>query len=244
MDEKLNGLYKFIQSQKFEILPNKTALVVVDMQKYQVEKDYVAFKSLNKLFPGILNYFVREVEEKVTPNLRKLIDFCHEVGIPVIYTKFSSFMPDGGDFSKNLKFTNKLAYDLMGEVAFPYIFHPSSDIIDELKPEEQDFVLQKNTSGTFISTRLDSFLRNMEVETVLVSGVVTNFCVHSTAREAADYGFYVVIVEDCCAAWSLDIHQATLNSFGLLYGHILPYDKIIKKISRTMKGVKTEAVVH
>ena len=243
MDEKINAFYKFIQGQKAEIIPKKTALIVVDMQKYQVEKDYVAYKAMNKVIPGILDYFVKEVEGKVTPNLRKLIDFCHEVGIPVIYTKFSSFMPDGSDFSKSLKFTNKLANDLIGEVAFPYISHPSSDIIDELKPDDQDFVLQKNTSGTFISTRLDSFLRNMEIETVLVSGVVTNFCVHSTAREAADYGFYVVIVEDCCAAWSLDIHQSTLKSFGLMYGQILPHDKIIKKISRTMKKVQEEAVL-
>ncbi|NVM19842.1 MAG: cysteine hydrolase [Candidatus Lokiarchaeota archaeon] len=238
MDEKISAFYKFVQAQKFDIIPKKTALIVVDMQKYQVEKDYIAYKAMNKVVPGILDYFVKEVEEKVTPNLRKLIDFCHEVGIPVIYTKFSSFMPDGSDFSKSLKSTNELAYDLMGEVAFPYIFHPSSDIIEEIKPADQDFVLQKNTSGTFISTRLDSFLRNMEVETVLVSGVVTNFCVHSTAREAADYGFYVVIVDDCCAAWSLEIHQATLTSFGLMYGHILPHDKIIKKINRTMKKVQ------
>lgn len=238
MDEKISSFYSFIQAQKFDIIPKKTALIVVDMQKYQVEKDYIAYKAMNKVIPGILDYFVKEVEENVTPNLRNLINFCHEVGIPVIYTKFSSFMPDGSDFSKSLKFTNKLAYDLMGEVAFPYIFHPSSDIIEEIKPADQDFVLQKNTSGTFISTRLDSFLRNMEVETVLVSGVVTNFCVHSTAREAADYGFFVVIVEDCCAAWSLEIQQATLISFGLMYGHILPHDKIIKKINRTMKKVQ------
>jgi nicotinamidase-related amidase len=241
MDEKINRMYNFIQGQKFDIIPTKTALIVVDMQKYQVEKEFVAYKAMNKVSPGILDYFVKEVEGKVTPNLRKLIDFCHEVGITVIYTKFSSFLSDGSDLSKSLKFTNKLAKDLMGEVAFPYIFHSSSDIIDNLMPSDQDFVLQKNTSGTFISTRLDSFLRNMEVETVLVSGVVTNFCVHSTAREAADYGFYVVIVEDCCAAWSLDIHQATLKSFGLMYGQILSHEKIIKKISRTMKKVKTEA---
>lgn len=244
MDEKINAFYKFIQAQKFDIIPTKTALIIVDMQKYQVEKDYAAYKSISKVIPGILDYFVKEVEERVVPNLRTLIDFCHDIGIRVIYTKFSSFLTDGGDFSKSLKHTNALAKDLSGEVAFPYISHPSSDIIDELKPNDQDFVLQKNTSGTFISTRLDSFLRNMEVETVLVSGVVTNFCVHSTAREASDYGFYVVIVEDCCAAWSLDIHQATLKSFGLMYGHILPHDKIIKKISRTMKKVQAETVLH
>jgi len=221
MQEKIKGFYKFRQGLINDIEPKKTALIIVDMQKYQVQKDYIAYKAMDNVTPGILDYFVAEVENKVTPNLRKLIDFCHEVKIPVIYTKFSSFI---------------------GDVAFPYITHPSSDIIDELKPKDQDLVLQKNTSGTFISTRLDSFLKNMGVETVLVSGVVTNFCVHSTAREACDYGFQVVIVDDCCAAWSPEIHQATLTSFGIMYGYVLTYEKVIKKISKVIKKSKKEII--
>ena len=234
MEDKIDSQYKFSQKLIKDIQPKRTTLIVVDMQKYQVKKDFIAYKALNTVTPGILDYFVEEVENKVTPNLRKLIDFCHDIGIHVIYTKYSSFMPDGSDLPKSVKNLNKVAKDLLGDVAFPYISHPSSDIIDELKPEDQDFVLQKNTSGTFISTRLDSFLRNMDIETVLVSGVVTNFCVHSTAREAADYGFQVVIIEDCCAAWTPEIHQASLKSFGLLNGFILTHEKEQRSNSCTL----------
>jgi nicotinamidase-related amidase len=244
MEEKINTYYNFTQRRKIDINPKTTALIVIDMQKYQVQKDYIAYKAMNNVTPGILDYFVQEVENKATPNLRTLIDFCHEIEIPVIYTKFSSFMPDGSDLSKNIKYINDIARSLQGEVAFPYISDPSSDIIDELKPEERDFVLQKNTSGTFISTRLDNFLRNMDIETLLVSVVVTNFCIHSTAREASDYGFQVVIVEDCCAAWTPEIHQATLKSFGLLYGYIRNHEKVIKNISKTLKKSQKEVVVH
>ncbi|MFW9939187.1 MAG: cysteine hydrolase family protein [Candidatus Thorarchaeota archaeon] len=242
MQEKINVFYKFQQGLIRDIDPKKAALIVVDMQKYQVQKDYIAYKAMDKITPGILDYFVSEVENKVIPNLQKLIKFCHEVKIPVIYTKFSSFMADGSDLSKTTKFINDFTKDLLGDVAFPYIFHPSSDIIDELKPIDQDFVLQKNTSGTFISTRLDTFLKNMDIETVLVSGVVTNFCVYATAREASDYGFQVVIIDDCCAAWSPEIHQATLTSFGLLTGFVLTYEKVIKRISKAMKKVKKEMI--
>ena len=238
MQEKIDSHYKFYQKQIRAIQPKKTALIVVDMQKYAVQKNFIAYKIMDTITPGILDYFVSEVEQKVTPNLRKLINFCHEVGILVVYTKFSSFMLDGSDLSKKNKNLNKIAKKLLGDVAFPHISHPSSDIIDELKPEDRDFVLQKNSSGTFMSTRLDSFLRNMDIETVLVSGVVTNFCVESTAREAGDYGFQVVIVEDCCAAWSPEIHQASLKSFGLLRGFILTHEKVIKKITKTMKSVE------
>lgn len=242
MQEKINVFYKFQQGLIRDIDPKKAALIVVDMQKYQVQKDYIAYKAMDKITPGILDYFVSEVENKVIPNLQKLIKFCHEVKIPVIYTKFSSFMADGSDLSKTTKFINDFTKDLLGDVAFPYIFHPSSDIIDELKPIDQDLILQKNTSGTFISTRLDTFLKNMNIETVLVSGVVTNFCVYATAREASDYGFQVVIIDDCCAAWSPEIHQATLTSFGLLTGFVLTYEKVIKRISKAMKKVKKEMI--
>jgi nicotinamidase-related amidase len=237
MQDKIDSYYKFYQKQIRAIRPKKTALIVVDMQKYAVQKDYIAYKLMNTVTPGILDYFVSEVEKNVIPNLRKLIDFCHEVGIPVIYTKFSSFLPNGSDLSKKNQNLNKIAKELLGDVVFPHISQSSSDIIDELKPKDRDFVLQKNTSGTFMSTRLDSFLKNMDIETVLVSGVVTNFCVESTAREAGDYGFQVVIVEDCCAAWSSEIHQAALKSFGLLRGFILTHEKVIKKITKTLKSI-------
>ncbi|MFX0060023.1 MAG: cysteine hydrolase family protein [Candidatus Hodarchaeota archaeon] len=235
MEEKINNYYKFAQGQINDIIPEKTALIVIDMQKYQVEKDFIIYKTMNKINPGILDYFISEVENKVIPNLQKLINYCHEYGIPVIYTKFSSFMPDGSDFSNTYKLLNNIAKKLSGDVAFPYIFHLSSDIIDKLKVEDRDIIIQKNTSGTFISTRLDSFLKNMNIETLLVTGVVTNFCVHSTAREASDYGFQVVIIEDCCAAWSPEIHQATLKSFGLMYGFVLKLEKLIKKMSKSIK---------
>ena len=244
MEEKLNTIYKTVQGLIGDIIPAKTALIIVDMQKNQVRKEYAPYKSLDKVAPGVLDYFVSEVENKVIPNLQKLINFCHEVGITVIYTKYSSFMPDGSDLPKNQKILNQTTKSLVGEVGFPYIFHPNSDIIDEIKPKDGDIVLQKNTSGTFISTRLDSFLRNMEIETVLVSGVVTNFCVHTTAVEAHDYGFQTIIVEDCCAAWSEDIHLSILKSFGLIYGIILPYEKVIKKISRAMKKSKKQLLTH
>jgi len=244
MEDKIKDFYKFHQRLIGDISPKQTALIVVDMQKYQVQKDCAAYKAMNKVTPGIFDYFIKEVENLVTPNLRKLIDFCREAKIPIIYTKYSSFMPDGSDLTKSTKFLNNFSKNLVGEVAFPYIGHHSSDIIDELMPDEGDFVIQKNTSGTFMSTRIESFLRNMDIETVLVTGVVTNFCVYATAQEAADYGFQAVIVEDCCAAWSPEIHKAALRSFGLLTGYVLTYQKVVKKMSKVEGKAEEVKAIH
>jgi nicotinamidase-related amidase len=197
------------------------------------------YKTLNNISPGMLDYFVEEVEKKLVPNLQKLIDFCHQMGIQVIYTKFSAFMQDGSDLPAPLQKQNKLAKEFLGDIPYPHISHESSEIIANLKPDEvRDWVLQKNTSGTFISTRLDNYLRNMGIETVLVCGVVTHFCVESTAREAADYGFQTIIVDDCCAGWTPDLHERTLQIFELLYGFVMPHEKVIKKLSKTLNKIK------
>ena len=84
MEDKIDSQYKFSQKLIKDIQPKRTTLIVVDMQKYQVKKDFIAYKALNTVTPGILDYFVEEVENKVTPNLRKLIDFCHDAEITVI----------------------------------------------------------------------------------------------------------------------------------------------------------------
>ncbi len=237
--EKLEKYLQFRQDQIGKIDPQKTALLVIDMQKYQVEKEWPLYKAIDGLNPGILDYFVAEVEKKVVPNLQKFIKFCRDVKIPVIYTKYSSFMPDGSDLPAPLKRVNKMTKNFLGDAIFPYISEVASEIIEALKPNLQsDWVLQKNTSGTFISTKLDHLLRNMGVETVLVTGVVTHFCVESTAREASDYGFDVFIIDDCCAGWSPELHENSLKTFGLIFGFVLPFEKLIKKIKRTMKRDK------
>jgi nicotinamidase-related amidase len=225
-----------------DIDPKKTVLLVIDMQKYQVEREWAVYKIMDANSPGLLEYFVEEVQKKVVPNLQKLIQFCHEMKIPVIYTKFSSFRVDGSDLPKPIQTQNKMAKEFMGLVPYPHIADPSSEIIDDLKVEKEDVILQKNTSGVFISTRLDSYLKNMGVETVLVCGVVTNFCVESSAREAADYGFQVVMLDDCCAAWSPELQQAALKTFELLYGYVMSFEKVIKKLTRKMKVKQTPTV--
>ncbi len=234
--EQIDKYLKFRQNQMGKIDPKKTALLVIDMQKYQVQRNWTLFKAVDGMNPGMLNYFVKEVEEKVVPNLKDLIQFCHDTNIPVIYTKYSSFRPDGSDLPGPTKKVNDVSRNFLGDAAFPYITHEGSEIIEELEVDgTKDWILQKNTSGTFISTKLDHLLRNMGIEVVIVTGVVTHFCVESTAREASDYGFEVYIIDDCCAGWSPELHEVALKTFGLLYGYVFTLDKLKKTISKFLK---------
>lgn len=232
VDEKIEKLKTLLSVLHKKIVPEKTALIVIDMQKYQVREEGAEFKVLNIQVPGVLDYFVKRVENVVEPNLVDLIPFCRDSGIKIIYTKYCSFSEDGSDLPPKAQEANKFCKKLVNDIAFPPVSHPLSEIIPSLKPELEDLVIVKNTSGTFISTRLDSFLKNMGIETLIVTGVVTHFCVISTAREASDLGFNVVIVEDCCAGWTDQLHDVTLTTFALLFGNVTTLKKIKRTISK------------
>ena len=201
---------KYIQLRRSnapQIDPQKTALVIIDMQEYQIRKEWALYKAVNNFVPGLLDYFVAQVNDVVEPNIIRLIGAFRENGLKIVYTKFSSFSKDGGDLAPGLKRMNNLTKNAYGEPSFPYFDHPASEIVQSLKPEDNDLIIVKNTSSAFASTNLDDILKNMGIEHLIVAGVVTNMCIEGTARIGSELGFYVKIVEDACTAWTPEIHN-------------------------------------
>jgi len=87
-----------------------------------------------------------------------------------------------------------------------------ASLLDELPVCEDDLVLSKTSSSPFNSTSIDRFLRNLDIDTLLVCGVVSNGCVEGTIRDASDLGYQVVMVEDACAAVTPALHQAAITN--------------------------------
>jgi nicotinamidase-related amidase len=94
------------------------------------------------------------------------------------------------------------------------------EILDELKPLANEHVLRKTTIGAFASTNIDSLLRALGCEQLYLVGISTNMCVETTAREAADRGYQVTLVEDACGTTHEDLHQATMRNFQRLFGRV------------------------
>ena len=115
-------------------------------------------------------------------------------------------------------------------MAYPGFDDISASIIPALFPERGELVLRKTTAGTLSSTDLDTHLSSLEVGSVVVCGVNTDVCVGQTARELADRGYDVVIVEDGCATLSPAAHQATLETFGVVFGQARSADEIIGEL--------------
>lgn len=83
-------------------------------------------------------------------------------------------------------------------------------VIDELRPQPGELVIDKGRSTGFIGTNLDMVLRSNKIETIAVAGMATHACVESTARDAGFFDYYVLILEDLVADYRQDLHDASL----------------------------------
>ena len=92
---------------------------------------------------------------------------------------------------------------------------PAAEIIDEIRPQPQDWVIMKPRFSAFYGTNLDSILTNLGTETILVGGISTQRSVEGTARDAKNRDMQCIVVSDCCTAGELDVHDMTIK-------HVLP----------------------
>nr|MDO8088900.1 cysteine hydrolase [Candidatus Sigynarchaeum springense] len=214
-----------------------SALLVIDMQGYQVSGDGAIAKFFGTFAPGVLDYFTERVKDVVVPSITSLLGAFREARLPVLFTRYASNRPDLKDYPPQVQMYNSLAEKTTGEALFPSVFNPTSEILPELAPRAEDgeIVLLKTTSCAFTSTDLDHLLRNLHVSTLVICGVVTNMCVEGAARIAADLGFRVVLVDDACAAWSPAMHEASLRSLELLYCDVIKTEELVRNIRRSMR---------
>jgi nicotinamidase-related amidase len=107
---------------------------------------------------------------------------------------------------------------------------PGHDIIPELYPLAGEPVLDKPGKGAFYQTDLDLMLRNRGVETLLVGGVTTEVCVHTTVREANDRGYRCIVVGDCCGSYFPEFHEVGLRMIaaqGGIFGWVADSGAVI-----------------
>jgi nicotinamidase-related amidase len=142
--------------------------------------------------------FFKETHYKIIPKIRRVIERCRDLGIPVIYANDSYL-----DFDWIFKFMKKHAVRGTEEVK----------VIDEIKPEKGDIVIEKRRFSAFFKTDLDITLKELGIDTVLLAGVNTHVCVLATAFDAVSHDLNVILLEDCCASHKEEIHEFITKKF-------------------------------
>ena len=174
--------------------PARTCLLLVDTQNYV----------WNPAVADRLPAFDAEVRGNVLPNLQRLVASFREAGAEVMYTVMENLTRDGRDRSLDYKLSNFFIAKGSWE----------AKVFDALAPGEDEIVLPKTSSGVFNSTNIEYLLRNIGIDTLVVTGFLTDQCIDHTLRDAADRGFYPVCVSDACATHTAARHQNALAAFA------------------------------
>jgi len=109
-----------------------------------------------------------------------------------------------------------------------------ADIIDELYPHAADTIIEKYGYGAFYNTTLPDRLRALDVDSVVITGTVTQICVDETARGAFNYGFKAVTVSDAVSSFTPDRHTATLKNLAMKFGRVATTAEVVKEVGGSL----------
>lgn len=200
-----------------KIYPESSALIIVDMTYISSHRDYGVGAVLKSKKTNLGDYFYDRVEQMLIPNQNKLADFFREKGMPVIFLTFAPVRSDVRDL-----YPLGQVADIESRKREIDLFNAENQkilgVVEELKIEEGDMVINKLSSGAFYTSALDATLRNMGMKTLFFTGVCTNMCVESTAREAVDRGYNAILVDDATATYKPEWQKSTGEIFSLIFG--------------------------
>ena len=191
-------------SREIAIVPRRSALLYIDVQNYNARADGGEYKD-EGLTPQQAEkkyaYFFKRLEEIVIPNMQRLQKTCRGNGIEILYTTIESMTQDGRDRSLDYKITGfnvpKGCWD--------------AQVLDAIKPLDDEMQFPKTSSSVFISTNIHYILGNLAVDFLIVSGLLTDQCISSAVRDACDLGYLVTLITDACATYSRQRHETSLD---------------------------------
>jgi nicotinamidase-related amidase len=200
-----------------KIDPKKSALLVIDM-----------IDEFTK--PKASPLWIPEAT-RILPRVKRLINACRKLGVPVIYTYYV-FNPTVTDI--NPWFREAWApIDKMDDYDGPPLFTKES-VDPAIKPEYgKDILIAKPSYGAFTNTSLDYILKNLGVDTVIVSGTMTNYCCGTTAREAHARAYKVVFGSDCNATDDPELQDAELKTLRRGFALVISQDEIVRALKGT-----------
>jgi len=156
---------------------------------------------INDFVSGVLG---SERAAKIVPNITRLLHHARDVGVPVVYVT-DAHLPEG-----DREFDIWPSHAIEGS--------EGAKVVDTLRPEEGDHHVKKRRYSGFYATGLDALLRELGVDTLVLTGLVTNICVQHTAADAFFRGYRVIVPWDCVEAPTEEAQKTSLGYMEQMYG--------------------------
>jgi nicotinamidase-related amidase len=193
----------------------ETALLVIDVQNaYRKRPDRATLPSEEQARYDLWTPFHERLEGKVIPKTADLLACFRGAGIDCLHARIASHTRSGRERSLSHR-----------KPGWNDLLLPKDDwasqIVDELAPVGDEIVVTKMTDSALTGSNLRLLLANMGIRNVVCCGVFTDQCVSSTVRSLADESFNVVVVEDCCAAGSDELHHKELEIINMIYCQVM-----------------------
>jgi ureidoacrylate peracid hydrolase len=204
---------------------DKAARIVVDMQNSFCKKG------------GMMDYmgkFNPLMSERVIAADRKVIGICRNKDIKIVYFRMTYGPDESPDSPFYWKEGGRKAMRENPELRGKFLAEGTWDweIVDELKPEENDIVVNKSRFSGFVNTELDKKLKELDIKYLLFAGVFTNICVESTVRDAAFRDYFPLLIEDACGnSGPAYIQKATVWNIASVFGWVTTSQDLKKALS-------------
>jgi len=215
------------------VTAGRTALMMIDLQYVDAHRDFgIGAAGQRNGWTNDMEYYFSRLESEAIPNVQRILEACRAAGIPPIHVRVMNLAGDSADTSWR--------YKAMGILVPPG--SKDAEFVEEVAPLPGEVVLSKTTSNTFLSTNVDFLLRNMGIDTIIMTGVVTNNCVESTTRGAGDLGYKVLLVGDACAAWTQEGHDHCLKHLHRNFAIVKTTEQILGEIAAATGGRTSPAL--
>jgi len=186
-----------------------------ELTPYREKKAIPDFTHTCLLVIDLQNYF-RRIILPILKNLQRVIETCRSFRLPIIFTQHGHKEPsrDGGELGR-----------WWGEL----ILEGTEDwkMMPEIKVESEDILLPKKRYSAFYETDLAQILKSRGIQDLIISGVMTNLCCETTARDAFMRDYRVFFLIDGTATGRIDLHLSTLKNLGFGFAYLLTCDELI-----------------